>query len=293
MKQLVVNYHITEACNFGCHYCYAAWQKPNGKELFHNVQNAFKLLDELNQLPRVLGNTNTPMRLNFAGGEPLLYPDKLQQLIEYASQLEMEPSIITNASLLTHERLMAMAPYLKVLGISLDSADDTRNRLIGRSDRKGRILDIDALASMLADARRLYPQMTFKMNTVVNKHNCDEDFAVLLDTLKPDKWKVLRMLPVTTHDLAVTDQQYSHFVSHHQDYADIMFAEDNNDMRASYLMVDPDGRFFQNDTITPGTDYNYSRPILQQGVRKALADIHFDDAKFTARYQTQSEKEAV
>lgn len=293
MKQLVVNYHITEACNFGCRYCYAAWQKPNGKELFHNVQNAFELLKELSQLPKVLGNTAAPMRLNFAGGEPLLYPDKLQQLIEYAILLGMEPSIITNASLLTRERLMTMAPYLSVLGISLDSADDTSNRLIGRSDRKGRILDLDSLSSMLAEARHLYPQMTFKMNTVVNKHNCDEDFAALLDILKPDKWKVLRMLPVTTNDLAVTDQQYTNFVRRHQHYADIMFAEDNNDMRASYLMIDPDGRFFQNDTITPETDYNYSRPVMQDGVLAALADIHFDGAKFAARYQTQSEKEAV
>lgn len=34
-NQLVINYHITEKCNYDCHYCYAKWAKPN--ELHRNV----------------------------------------------------------------------------------------------------------------------------------------------------------------------------------------------------------------------------------------------------------------
>ena len=290
---LVINYHITEACNYGCRYCYAAWQKSDGKELFHDFQKGFDLLEEVSQLKSTLGSVSSPMRLNFAGGEPLLYSDKLQQLIEYASLLGMETSIITNASLLTRERLMSMAPYLGVLGISLDSANNTSNCLIGRSDRNGLILNIDALASMLSEVRSLFPQIQFKMNTVVNRHNHHEDFVDLLDTLKPDKWKVLRMLPVTTNDLAVTDQEYTHFVHRHEQYADIMFAEDNSDMRASYLMIDPKGRFFQNDSTTPESGYHYSRPILEVGAGAALSDIHFDYSKFVSRYQPHSVREVV
>jgi len=64
--------------------------------------------------------------------------------------------------------------------------------------------------------------------------------------IRPERWKVLRVLPIVTDDLAVTDTQFSHFIEVHRALRSIMCPEDNSDMFESYLMIDPRGRFFQN-----------------------------------------------
>ena len=37
-QQLVINWHLTEACNYSCQYCYAAWNKAtNPRELINDA----------------------------------------------------------------------------------------------------------------------------------------------------------------------------------------------------------------------------------------------------------------
>lgn len=49
------------------------------------------------------------------------------------------------------------------------------------------------------------------------------------------------MLPVVSQDLVVSDCQYAAFVARHRAFSPVLCAEDNHDMRESYLMVDPTG----------------------------------------------------
>ena len=56
------------------------------------------------------------------------------------------------------------------------------------------------------------------------------------------------------------------------------------DMRESYLMIDPHGRFFQNGSLDAGQGYTYSRPILEVGADAAFAEMTFDHDRFSARY---------
>ena len=59
-------------------------------------------------------------------------------------------------------------------------------------------------------------------------------------------------------------------------------------------MVDPYGRFFQNQPSTTGvTSYIYSQPILQDGAEAAFNQINFDIAKFTRRYPVRSQGEVA
>lgn len=51
--ELVINYHITEACNFKCSYCFAKWNK-DAKKLLHNQTAVSKLMDELTKLQSLL-----------------------------------------------------------------------------------------------------------------------------------------------------------------------------------------------------------------------------------------------
>ncbi|ROO36392.1 radical SAM protein [Salinisphaera orenii YIM 95161] len=224
------------------------------------------------------------VRLNLAGGEPLLHATKIPDIVSHARGLGFEVSLISNGSRLNDLVLHQLASQLTWLGISVDSASSVTNRAIGRVDRRGRLLNLDQLATRLIEASRSNPELRVKVNTVVNQLNRREDFSDLIRSLAPEKWKALRMLPVVNRKLAVSDEQFAGFVARHRAFSGILRAEDNHDMRESYLMIDPHGRFFQNSPLGRGQGYTYSRPILEIGARAAFAEMNFDHARFVSRY---------
>lgn len=290
---LVLNWHLTEACYYRCQYCYAAWNESAcPRELIHDPERTAALLRELYRF-FCPGNHTTPLasrmswdsvRLNLAGGEPSLHAQKLSAIVSQARAHGFEVSMISNGSRLTWELLDQLAPQLTWLGISLDSASPATNRAIGRIDRRGKLLDLDELVTNLNRARLDNPQLRLKLNTVVNQLNHGEDLRTLIQRFAPEKWKVLRMLPVVNQHLSVSDEQFASFVARHSTFANILCAEDNQDMRESYLMIDPHGRFFQNSPQTPGQGYAYSPSILEVGAAAAFAEMAFDPERFSARY---------
>jgi len=158
------------------------------------------------------------------------------------------------------------------------------NRAIGRIDRRGQLLDLEALSTEIDAARQLHPQLRLKLNTVVNQINHGEDLSSMIDRFAPSKWKILRMLPVVNQHLKVSDDQFLSFVARHANFAKIICPEDNQDMHDSYLMIDPHGRFFQNSLQSPGQGYEYSQPILRAGAEAAFAEMVFDPERFRSRY---------
>lgn len=216
----------------------------------------------------------------------MLHVKKLHSIVSQARKLGFEVSMISNGSRLTREVLDSLSTQLSWLGISIDSADPATNRAIGRLDRRGRLLDLEDLSTCLARARQANPDLRLKLNTVVNQRNHGEDLSSLVRCFSPDKWKLLRMLPVVNQNLVVSDEQFTSFVARHRAFSKILSVEDNQDMRESYLMVDPHGRFFQNIPLIVGQGYAYSSPILQVGAEAAFAEMTFDAERFSARYLT-------
>lgn len=171
---LVINWHLTEACNYRCRYCYAKWgEADSSPELIRDPDKTEILLTELYRFFQP-GNTTNPLRgamswdavrLNLAGGEPLLHNQKLPDVIRQARALGFEVSLITNASHLTGDVLTALAPHLTWLVISIDSASSETNRQICRADRHGHLLSLEMLAVALNAARAAQPQLKLKLNT--------------------------------------------------------------------------------------------------------------------------------
>ncbi|MCB6185083.1 viperin family antiviral radical SAM protein [Leeia sp. TBRC 13508] len=290
---LVINWHLTEVCNYRCQYCYATWnESSHHRELIHNPEKTIALMSELHQFFKPSSHKNilgkkmewNAVRINFAGGEPLLYTEKIPSIINHAKELGFEVSMITNGSQLSEDLLGRLAPQLSWLGISIDSINPVTNNNIGRIDRRGRLLNYETLAQHLIDARKSNPNLRIKLNTVVNQLNYHEDLSTFIKHLAPNKWKVLRMLPVVNHNLTVSDEQFKTFVTRHHEFHDILSVEDNHDMHESYLMIDPYGRFFQNKPQLEGQGYNYSQPILEVGAAAAFAKMTFDIERFIARY---------
>ncbi|GAD78880.1 hypothetical protein VEZ01S_07_00570 [Vibrio ezurae NBRC 102218] len=93
----------------------------------------------------------------------------------------------------------------------------------------------------------------------------------------------MRVLPVFDSIQTISNQDFDAFVARHQLVADVMSVENNDSMINSYLMLSPDGAFFQNGNDAQG--YFKSRPLLSSKVEVALAETGFSAAKFAQRYE--------
>ncbi|MDO8268661.1 MAG: viperin family antiviral radical SAM protein [Moraxellaceae bacterium] len=293
---LVINWHLTEACNFHCRYCYAKWDRsgsprdlvrsgPKRGALLKAIHDYFRPDNPCNPLHDQL--TWDGLRLNLAGGEPLLYQQELPELLAQALQVGFDTSIITNGHVLSETSIARIAPLLSWLGLSVDSHNEDTNRIIGRADARGRVITSPNLIRIAKAARNANPNLRIKLNTVVNRLNYRESLAPLLDSIAPDKWKVLRVLPVVTDDLSISHSQFESFVASHYAYRTIMTVEDNSAMTESYIMLDPFGRFFQN-SVAPKQGYQYSDPILDAGIDQAFDQIKFNAIRFQSRYGSQA-----
>ena len=60
----------------------------------------------------------------------------------------------------------------------------------------------------------------------------------------------------------------------------VLVPEDHTDMRGSYAMVDPAGRFFDNVEAR----HRYSEPILARGIETAWSQVHFSMERFEQRW---------
>lgn len=295
LNELVINYHITEACNYACKFCYAKWNKPN--ELHSQTDRAEQLLQQLaayfikdrnNLVQQQMPYRN--VRLNFAGGEPLILKQRFTEIVNKAVELGFNLSLITNGHHLTDEFIDNHARLFSMIGISFDSQLSVGCVEIGRVDRKGRSLSSQDLYDRINRLRAVNPSIKIKVNTVVNSVNYNEDFNQLITKIAPYKWKVLQVLPVLNDNLTISKTQFDTFVTRHIKQQQIMSVEDNQTMINSYLMLDPRGRFYKNEMVDG--DYQYSDCLLESGVKIALTQIDTNWQRFAQRYQTE-EKPAV
>jgi radical S-adenosyl methionine domain-containing protein 2 len=76
-------------------------------------------------------------KINFAGGEPFLYPKYLGALCRYCKDdLKLESvSIISNGTKVTEKWLKEYSLFVDIMAVSCDSIKPETNAAIGRADR--------------------------------------------------------------------------------------------------------------------------------------------------------------
>ncbi|MUJ21019.1 viperin family antiviral radical SAM protein [Aliivibrio fischeri] len=287
-KELVINWHLTEVCNYDCKYCFAKWGRPN--ELHRSEQEIAKLLDNLADyfikgtsiLKEELGYES--VRLNFAGGEPMILGKTFVTTLMLAKQKGFKTSIITNGHYLVNSKLVLPNNSLDMIGISFDSQILNIRKKLGRTDRKGNSFGVDDLKLAFKNLTQFQKGIKTKINTVVNRLNLDEDFSELIIDLNPYKWKVLHVMPYGDDELLISKQQFDRFVAKHSGLGLPLFPESNLAMTESYLMINPQGCFYQNVSNKAG--YKYSESINICGVEKALSQIEFNSRTFATRYKS-------
>ena len=223
-------------------------------------------------------------KINFAGGEPTLCP-WLPDLIRTAGALGLTTSMVTNGSRVTGEWLDSVHGSLDWVALSIDSVDPDTLLRIGRSTRAGPMGELDYLR--VIDLFRRY-DVRVKVNTVVTRINLDEDLTGFIVKARPERWKLLQVLPVdgqndsTVGEHLVSDDEFVRYVlvgRRVEEHGITVVPESNYQMTGSYVMVDPAGRFFDNVTGA----HTYGRSIIEVGVEAALSDVSIEPEKFLAR----------
>jgi radical S-adenosyl methionine domain-containing protein 2 len=217
-----INYHFTRKCNKTCKFCFHT-EKSSHVASEAEMMRGLRLLKEARM-----------RKINFAGGEPFLYPKKLGWLCRYCKEvLGLESvSIITNGTEVTEKWLGVYGGFVDVMGVSCDSFDERtgKDRVPGQRhccEKYADFLiavrsDVTAfleiyLRSSFADllfqneligrgtgenVKQLFRirdwcralGIKFKLNTVVCDLNWQEDMSSTIQDLQPFRWKVFQVL---------------------------------------------------------------------------------------------------
>jgi radical S-adenosyl methionine domain-containing protein 2 len=274
-----INIHLTRLCNFKCGYCYAAFSEIDSKNLpFEELSLIIQMIAEA---PASHGSLR---KVNFAGGEPLLYPHILEA-IHLSKKLGLQTSLVTNGSLLTERSIAQLQGRLDILALSIDSSVSKTNGTIGRASAKVTPDNkfYKALAEKIHDAG-----IRLKVNTVVNRWNLQQNVGQFVATLRPFRWKLFQVKEVigqndsSFSNFSVTEKEFLEFASRNKDAMppDILVVPETAEMMiASYAMIGPNGCFFD-DSLK---QHRYSQPIIQVGLMNAFQQVQFSVKKFLDR----------
>jgi len=273
-----VNWHFTRQCNYSCKFCFhtakSSFFLPNTPE---GMEESKKCLTKLREAGM--------KKLNFSGGEPFLQPKELGELCRFCKEdLGLESvSIISNGSKIQKQWLKKFGEHVDILAISCDSFVEDTNIRIGR----GKGMHIARL-QQVRDWCTEY-EIPFKLNSVINVHNVDEDMNAAITRLQPVRWKVFQCLLLEgenagpdalrdAQELVITDEQFKAFEQRHKDLK-CLVPESNEKMKDSYLILDEELRFLN----CTGGKKTPSRSIRDVSVQKALQEAGFDGDMFVKR----------
>lgn len=260
------SFHIVKPCNMKCKFCYATFQDQKVLRQLP-IREVFTILLKLK-------NAGLE-KITFAGGEPMLYKE-LYEAISFSKNIGLTTSIITNGSLITEEWLESMIGKLDWIGISIDSLNPETNEKIGRSNGKRK--EYLKLCRLIK-----YNGFKLKINTVVNKFNEEEDMNDFIKKVNPSRWKIFDTLKVEGQndfqfeEIKSSKHGFTKFISKH--YHKSMVPEDNYAMTGSYLLIDPQGRLFENSK----GKHTYSKPLQNNSLEECISQISLNRKTFIER----------
>mmetsp|Transcript_2376 Transcript_2376/g.5639 ORF Transcript_2376/g.5639 Transcript_2376/m.5639 type:complete len:628 (+) Transcript_2376:22-1905(+) len=273
-----VNWHYTRQCNYSCKFC------------FHTAKTSFFLpataagMEEAKECLRRLRRCGME-KMNFSGGEPFLHPKELGELCRFCKQDLVLPSvsIVSNGSKITERWLQDFGRYVDILAVSCDSFHEETNFKTGRG-KGSHIQQLEAVRQW-CEAE----EVLFKVNTVVNALNVDEDMAEGIRRLRPIRWKVFQCLLLEGENageealrdakkLTVSSEQFSAFLQRHKEIQ-CLVPEDNEKMKDSYLILDEEMRFLN----CTGGAKRPTASLRHVPIVDAVRDAGFDSQMFLSR----------
>ncbi|CAH2246235.1 radical S-adenosyl methionine domain-containing 2 [Pelobates cultripes] len=272
-----VNYHFTRQCNYKCGFC------------FHTAKTSFVLpLEEAKKGLSLLKDAGME-KINFSGGEPFLQERGhfVGKMVQFCKQELKLPSvsIVSNGSMITERWFKMYGEYLDILAVSCDSFDEEVNKSIGRGQgSKNHVEKLMKIRKWCQDYN-----VAFKINSVINHFNMDEDMSEQIAQINPIRWKVFQCLIIEGENcgqdalrqaekFVISKEDFKNFLNRHKDIK-CLVPESNEQMRDSYLILDEYMRFLdcRNGRKDP------SKSILDVGVENAIKFSGFDEKMFFKR----------
>ncbi|KAJ3250941.1 hypothetical protein HDU77_006242 [Chytriomyces hyalinus] len=281
-----VNFYFTRKCNYECGFCFHTATDSYLAPL-QDAKKALALLKEAGM-----------KKINFAGGEPFLYPKHLASLLRFCKQdLQLESvSIVSNGSKIRSSFLRENAAWIDILAVSCDSFNEETNLKIGRGIGLNHVSQLKSIATACRDLGIL-----FKINSVVCRYNVHEDLSEEIIQIAPFRWKVFQVLAVegentdaspigndgdepkpkllrNVEPFLISSAEFDEFCQRHKHVPSIV-PEPNHLMKASYLLMDEHLRF-----LPRGSNNNTpTGSILDVGVKEALLHAGWDEQSFRER----------
>jgi len=145
-----VDLFITEECNLNCKYCYAP--KSDNKL---TLEQGKKIIDKVKEL------CPDRLQLSFWGGEPMMYPELVADLAEYAKSLyaekgQFETLLITNGTFYDNEIFKRLKRVGMRIQVSIDGMPEVNDEVRGQSD-----LVISNMKKILVNFPDMGVRMTF------------------------------------------------------------------------------------------------------------------------------------
>jgi len=167
-KPLKVYYLISNKCNFKCQMCPQwLWGLQENTKEYLSLEKVKSIIDEMVKLK--IGE------FGISGGEPLIYKDKVLELLAYANSKKIYTHFVTNGSLLTKEILDS---YDQVGGghvsVSLDGLGQKHDELRGFP---GAFTAVEKVLNLFQNNK--FNNLNLKINTVLTNNNLDEIIAVV------------------------------------------------------------------------------------------------------------------
>ncbi|OCT78968.1 radical S-adenosyl methionine domain-containing protein 2 [Xenopus laevis] len=272
-----VNYHFTRQCNYKCGFC------------FHTAKTSFVLPIEEAKRGLTMLRSAGMEKINFSGGEPFVqqrghYVGKLVQFCKEELKLP-SVSIVSNGSLITEKWFRLYGEYLDILAVSCDSFNEDVNKLIGRGQgKKNHVENLLKIRQWCRDYN-----VAFKINSVINRYNVDEDMSEEISRINPVRWKVFQCLIIEGENtgeealrqaetFVISNKEFKSFLDRHRNIR-CLVPESNEQMRDSYLILDEYMRFLdcRNGRKDP------SKSVLDVGVENAIKFSGFDEKMFFKR----------
>ncbi len=169
---------ITEKCNFRCLYCYETFEQGR---IHDSVVKGIKQL-----LAKRLPELKT-LQLSFFGGEPLLHPEIITDLMAFAlqrgqAQQAIQGDVTTNGYLLTPAVAQKLVRHqVRRFQITIDGLASTHNKLRPTAGGK------PTFDTILTHVGALL-EMPEAFALIIRCNVCDENYDSIADFLKQHRW---------------------------------------------------------------------------------------------------------
>lgn len=172
IKSLTIN--VTQLCNLHCVYCAAGGDGTYGEPIAK-----ISIAQTLPQVEFFLGKLEAgeQFRITFLGGEPLLYPEAIQIIGKYASEVaakvgaKISFKIITNGTLISDKVLDTLADLKANFIVSIDGPPEAHDRV--RPQKNGQGSAVAALEGLRLLLNRKEQFGKILIHAVFSKNNLD------------------------------------------------------------------------------------------------------------------------